>query len=300
MKLLLHFCSSSDPVDTSSSCRTVVMSSTEDGSPEPTNDAHQEAPGASKEQSHAEQVQEAALRFADLLVKGVLCELFGEGAEAALQGHDHVAAIHTAAAAAGGQVVKGKQKAAKAKRAPRPFKPNNFTLFRTLATTHTGVGALNALGACWSQMEPTLKADLEQRLTAVKEVVTGLMAAGDTVHVAELLAQHEAQQQLEPFPWTDTLAPYRDMPNNSGRKRKEAPAAAATAEADDTPAQQQGAAEKANKQQLPTTGTAAAVAKSGKKAQQAPAAGAAASDPGQQPSAKKKHKKKHHTEQQQE
>jgi len=43
-----------------------------------------------------------------------------------------------------------------------------------------------------------------------REVVTGLMAAGDTVHVAELLAQHEAQQQLEPFPWTDTLAPYRE------------------------------------------------------------------------------------------
>lgn len=43
-----------------------------------------------------------------------------------------------------------------------------------------------------------------------REVVTGLTDAGETVHVAELLAQHEAQQQLEPFPWTDTLAPYRE------------------------------------------------------------------------------------------
>lgn len=51
------------------------MSSTEDGSPEPTNGAHQEAPDAHKEQSHAEQVHEAALRFTDLLVKvtGAAC-----------------------------------------------------------------------------------------------------------------------------------------------------------------------------------------------------------------------------------
>lgn len=43
----------------------------------------------------------------DVVVQGVLCELFGEGAEAVLQGQDHLAAIHTAAAAAAGQVMWG-------------------------------------------------------------------------------------------------------------------------------------------------------------------------------------------------
>lgn len=159
------------------------------------------------------ELRASALEFASVLTEAVVRQLVNPKAlkQSALDGTKVTKAV-----------AKGQNKRAKAKRPTRTDKYNPFLLYASLMGAHTGVRALNAIGASWSGLDEEQKQLVKTRLQAVLPTVNEQVraASSDKVNVAELLAAYEAQHGLAALDWAGMIAPYTAMPNNSGRKKR--------------------------------------------------------------------------------